>query len=477
FTWAGGANDYLYVAVHDKPFGGFLDVGGTPNTTAASSIDQVAIWTDAGWTAVSGLEDGTAGGANNGYVTWDREDAARKTVFKGDIEAYWLRIRFDTNVAGASTMTWAFFGLSYFDNIYPICQSICPWDRRVWTSYNDNVLYGTADGFPMSVNGDDKVKIEVGDDRSNKILAKRRFHNFMLVWQEEKGEEGGIFSIIQPGATAAGYAAQVISDKVGIMNNKCAVVLEDVGMTDLSNLNPVQKGVFFVSRYGVFKTDGRYLINVSGGIANYFDPSRTECIRAGYEKQHALAWDSMYKVLRLGLVSGSSATKPNKFFVYDYIRNEWAQDDLGQPLSSFFEVQAASGQFPVLQMGGSQDGYVMRLNNTHSDISTAIDKSVKIELDGEGFRIALRGMALVFEKKAAGNVIIDVYRNGESAAAYTKTIAMQSSTADYKGKRFDCNVTGDHLTIRIRNAVAAQPVYLLEYGVEIDKIQNSNAYK
>ena len=54
------------------------------------------------------------------------------------------------------------------------------------------------------------------------------------------------------------------------MNNKCAVVLEDVGMTDLSTENPSMKGVFFKSRYGNFKTDGRFLLNISGGIYNYY---------------------------------------------------------------------------------------------------------------------------------------------------------------------------------------------------------------
>jgi hypothetical protein len=545
FTWAGGANDYLYVAVHDKPFGGFLDVGKTPNT-AGGTIDEVAVWTDSGFTVVSNLEDGTNGGANSGYFAFDRDENVRKTVFKGDIEAYYIRIRFSANVAGASTMTWRVSGLSFFDNIYPVCQTVLSWDKRVWYSYNDNNYYGTATGFPMSVNGDDMVHIEVGDFRSNKIIAARRFHNFALVWQEEKGEEGGGFHIIQPGATAEGYAPQVISDKIGIMNSKCAVVLEDVGMVDLSADNPVMKGVFFKSRYGDFKTDGRFLLNISGGTYNYFDGSRSEVIRAGYESKHFLVWDSLYRVIRSGMVSGGTATKPNVFLIYDYTTNQWAQDDLGQPLSCIFEVAAASGNVPVLQMGGSQDGNVLRLNNTDNDISTAIDKSIRIELDGEGWKLRLKKIALVVKDQAAGDLIVDVYRKGAeigegsitafadagggkvtvtsnahnmsngttvwqknntsyngrfvisgvttntydivatwvaddatgswTTAAFTKTLSMISSSAGYKGFRFNAEVEGDHLTIRLRNATASQPVYLLEYGLDVDRIPNDKVY-
>ena len=476
FVWAGGANDYLYFASQDRLFGAFLDVGKTPNTTGSSSVNEVATWTEAGWAAVTGLEDGTSGGANSGHLTWVRNDNARKTMFKGDVEAYWYRVRFNNNVAGANTMTWAITTMPYFENIYPLCQTIGTWDKRVWTSYDDNHFYGAAVGFPMSVNGDDVVKLIIGDFRSNKIIAQRRFYNFMLIWQAEKGEEGGGFHIIEPGDTAAGYASQVISDEYGIMNNKCAVVLEDVGMVDLSGINPIMKGVYFLSRNGVIKTDGSFLTNVSGKIANYFDASRPESIRAGYEEGHFLVKDSLYKGLRLGLVTGDSATKPNVFFFYNYADNEWFEDDLGQGLSSMFEVEAASGNVPVLQYGGSQDGYVMHLNNTDDDISTAIDKSVKIELDGEGWQIRLKGLVVVVKDQTAGDLIVDVYRKGEAASALTETLTMINSSAGYKGHRFECDVLGDHLTIRLRNATVGQPVYLLKYGVDVEKSENHVAY-
>lgn len=470
----GGASyDYIYFNSLDPLFGFYLDVGKTPNTTATTTIDQVAAWTGGAWTAMTSLNDGTTGGANSGFVTWARDSTVRKLNFNSSrYHAYWYRIRFDKTLS--SSLTWALQTMPYFEinNIYPVCQCVAVWDKRPWYSFNDNHLYGTTTGYPMSLNGDDLVLLQVGDFRANKILAMRRFYNFMLVWQEEKGEEGGGFHIIEPGATAAGYATQVISDKIGIMNSKCAVVLEDVGMVDLNTERPVMKGVYFVSRYGVFKTDGSFLRNISGGITNYFDSTKSENIRAGYEGKHFLEWDSLYRVLRLGLVSGSTATEPNVFFVYNYATDQWATDILGQPLSSIFEVEAASGDVPVLQYGGTQDGYVLRLNTTDDDITTVIDKSIKIELDGEGWQIRLNSLAFIMKSQTAGKVIVDIYREGAADPEFTEALSMINAGADYVGHRFNVGVSGDHLTIHFRNSKTNQPVYLLKYGVDIEKIHN-----
>ena len=63
-----------------------------------------------------------------------------------------------------------------------------------------------------------------------------------------------------------------------------------------------------------------------------------------------------------------------------------------------------------------------------------------------------------------------------TTASFTKTLSMISSSAGYKGFRFNVDVLGDHLTIRIRNAIASQPVYLIEYGIDVEKIENDAVY-
>jgi hypothetical protein len=474
--------DYLYINSPDRLFGIYLGIGGTPNTTASSLIDQIALWDGEDWDSVytdgTGLDDGTAGGANSGFVTWPRNSNQKKLNFNSSqYHSYWYRIRFDKTLS--ANLVWSILTLPYFDinEIYPVMQAACAWDNRIWYSFNDNMLYGTDIRKPITLNGDNLVLIEAAKHSKNRAICMRRFYQFMLVWGEEKGEEGGYFSIIQPGTSSDKYDSQIISERIGIMNNKCAVTLEDANMGDLNTERPVMKGVYFLSRTGVYKSDGGFLKNISGPINNHFDPTRAECVRRGFEKEHFLSWDSTYGVIRLGLVSGSSATVPNKFFIFDTVSDTWHEDVLGQALSSVVEVDGAGGSISVLQYGGGQDGYVYRLNTTDNDVSTEIDKSLKIELDGEGHVLRLKEIVLVMKAQAAGDVIVDIYRKGKSSPEFTKTLTMINASADYKGHRFlTGDVKGDHLTVRIRNAVAGQPVYLLEYGFDIEKSENSVVY-
>ena len=471
------SHDYIYISSPDPLFGVYLGVGGTPNTTASTTIDEIATWTGEAFTNLSSIS-ANDGGASTGFITWQREPDSRKVNFNGTVQhAYWYRIRFDKTLS--SSLAWSILTLPYFNinEIYPVMQAACSWDNRLWYSFNDNMLYGTDLRKPMTLNGNNLVLVEAAKHSKNKAICMRRFYQFMLVWGEEKGEEGGYFTIVQPGATATGYDSQIISERIGIMNNKCAVTLEDSNMGDLNTERPIMKGVYFLSRSGVYKSDGSFLKNISGAIGNFFDPTRAECIRRGYEKEHFLSWDSTYGVIRLGLVSGNSATVPNKHFIFDTTSDTWHEDVLGQPLSSITEIDAASGDTPVVQCGGGQDGYVYRLNTTNDDVSTLIDKSIKIELDGEGHILRLKEMAIVMKAQAAGSVIVDIYRKGNSSPAFTKTLSMVNANADYKGHRFlTGDVKGDHLTVRIRNAVTSQPVYLLEYSFDIDKSENGAVY-
>jgi hypothetical protein len=102
---------------------------------------------------------------------------------------------------------------------------------------------------------------------------------------------------------------------------------------------------------------------------------------------------------------------------------------------------------------------------------------LKIELDGEGHTLRLKEVAIVMKSQAAGSVTIDIYRRGKATADFTKTLTMVNADADYKGHRFKTgDIYGDHLTVRIRNNTASQPVYLLEYGFDMDRSENGVAY-
>jgi hypothetical protein len=153
-------------------------------------------------------------------------------------------------------------------------------------------------------------------------------------------------------------------------------------------------------------SDGKGIEIISGDVQHYFDPRKAVCIRRGYEKEHWIDYDSLYKVIRVGLVCGPTATAPNVFLVYDVENATWMDDELGQPLSCHAEVEGASGQFPLLQIGaGANDGMIYQLNSGYTDDGVPIEAYVMQEFDGGGHDLHLNEIVL----RASGACTVTPY--------------------------------------------------------------------
>jgi hypothetical protein len=241
----------------------------------------------------------------------------------------------------------------------------------------------------------------------------RQFKNELMVWQEEKGNSGGCFTLFE-GYNPSTYGKLVISTKLGAMNAKSAAVVENV-LVSTETQETIRTVVYVLSRYGVYMSDGLGCTMISDDIRDRFDTTDTaSCIRRGYEKEMWLEYDAAHNCLRLGLVCGTTATVPNVFPVYDLTEKAWSFDALGQALSCMCETDAVSGTVPVLQLGGgSSDGKVHLLNSGTTDNSTAIDSYATLEFDGGGLIMNMR--ELVISKD--GNVTITPYQDAVAQVA------------------------------------------------------------
>ncbi len=460
--------DIFYVCTGlDLVEGFYFDVGSTPNTTASTTINGVSFWTGSAWSAVSGLVDGTSGLSKSGWVTFDREVNFEQEFNQTQYYGYWWKFTVDQTLSADVQfgMTYQpYFDISELGKGY----SNCSWKDRMVYSFDrwGQYLYVTAKDSPMVLNGDDYGILEAGDGRSNKVVAQRKFHNELMVWQEEKGKEGGCLTLFE-GYSPTTFGKLILSTRLGTMNAKSAAVVDGV-LTSTATEEKVKTLAFALSRYGVYATDGRTCSMVSDDIANYFDPLDTaNCIRRGYEKEMWLEHDSAHNVLRLGLVCGTSATVPNVFPVFDLKDKEWSFDNLGQPLSCMTEVEAASGNIPVLQLGGgTADGTVYLLNNSANDVSTAIDAYATMELDGRGEKINLRELLTRVKAQSAGNLTVIPYKNGVAQTALTLSMVAENANEASRRHRTQLNLTGNHLALKFQNAVASQDLYLYDAGVE-----------
>lgn len=410
-------DDALFISSYDDIEAIYVDVGATPNSTATTTLTLYR-WNGASWDSVT-KTDGSNGFANSGWITFARGSSVMQEFNKTQYFAHWYKIISDKTMNDnviLSIQVQPFFDINEFGK----GLTVCAWKgRAVYSTSLDHYLYMSSEWGPQILNGDNYSILEPGDGRPNKVVAQRQFKSDLMVWQEEKGMGGGCLTKFS-GDDPDTIGKVVISTTLGAMNSKCVDIVDGVE-TYLSTINPIMNLAFCLSQYGVYMTDGSVCSLISGDIGNYFDPTKDECIRRGYEDQMWLKYDSKHNVIRIGLVSGSEVTTPNIFPVFDVKDKTWSFDVLGQQLSCVEEVEAASGNVSVLQVGGGvADGTVYQLNTTNSDVSTAINAYATLEIDGKGEVIHIGEMVIRLKSGSSyGGCTLTPYQDGTAMTAIT----------------------------------------------------------
>jgi hypothetical protein len=460
-----GSSDVIYFATTDPIFGIFIDVGQTPNTTAGTTINSFKFWDGTAWTTVGTLQDGTNGLKNSGWIIWPTLSATPQplNLMNSEVYMYWWQVQV-SNTLSANMTIWVQYQPTYDIDELGKGVTNCAWKGRAVYSFDrwPDYLYISAQGNPQALNGDGYGIVRAGDGRDHKVVALRRFHNELLAYQEEKGEIGGCLTLIE-GASPTTYGTLILSSHLGTMNSKCVAVVDGV-LTSTATEETIKTLAFALSRYGIYATDGRTCSFVSEEIRNYFDPTKPECIRRGYENQMWLNYDAGCNVIRIGLVSGASATVPNVFPVFDLIDKTWSFDVLGQALSCQIDVGAASGNVPAIQIGGgAADGLVYQVNTGVIDVATAISTLVRMEIDGQGVIIDLREFILRVKSQAAGSLTMTPFLNNIAQTAKTLAMTAELSNQTIRRHRFNLNVKGQHITLEFTLSTASQILYLLDF--------------
>jgi len=463
--------DKIYIASSDPINGIYVDVGSKPNSTAATVVDDVQYWNGAAFASVGTISDGTAGLSNSGWITFARKTAHKSQFNKNQFYAYWYYFTVDKTLNDdviISLSTQPYFDISDFGKGY--CN--CAWkDRMVYGFDKDQYLFVSAKGRPQILNGIDFGILDPGDGRKNKPVAMKKFHNELMVWQEEKGVDGGCLTLFE-GYSPSTFGKLVLSTKIGALNSKCAEVIDGVKIGTRTD-EVITTAAFCLSNYGVFMCNGQQVFGVFQDIENYFNPQKTECIRRGYEKEHWLSYDAAENTINIGLVSGTSATVPNVFLVLDLEDLTWSFDSRTPALSCMTNVEAGSGNNPILQIGGGvADGTVYLLNTTTNDVTIAIDSYVTVEVSGKGINAHVDDGVIRTKVQSAGSVTLTPYINSIAKTAKTLSMTAEVATQTIRRHREHFNLTGQHLSFKFQNNTASQTLYLLDYGLEIKEYEN-----
>jgi hypothetical protein len=464
------SSDILLFCSADPSVSFYFDFGDTPNTTASLTVTY-KYFNGSDFASLSNVTDGTEGFTKSGWITFSRPTDEQPRQYGSTYYAYW----YTATVSGtlSDSVNVGITTTPYYD-ISEFGKGICcaAWKNRACYVFDRNPadITVTAIDEPLQLSSATNSDIlYAGDGRQNAIKAMRGFYNELMVFQEEIGEEGGCITLFE-GYDKDTHGKLVLSHKIGTMSNKTVDVIEGIQLAE----NRVGTVAVTLSHYGVFMIDGKSVADISEDIKNYFDGTKTECIRKGYENEMWLKWDSAQKLIRMGLVSGSSATAPNVFPVYDPKTREWYFDSLGQTITCMAEAKAGSGNVSVVQVGGGADGFVYQLNYGDDDVTTAIDAYVTVEFDGAGREMLLEEFILRVKAQAAagaGNVTVTPYNNGVAGSA--KTLSMAAILTGQASRRHRDNFGGvksDHFSIKIQNNAASMSMTLLDYAVSIKEL-------
>ena len=465
------AGKKIVVLSPERLKGIYIDVQGTPNASG-TSVSTLKTWTGSAFASVGTVTDGTNGVSNTGWMTFPEVSSAQKTQFKtATYWAYAYEITFDS--ALSSDMTVIIEGMPYFDIDEAGAAGHCNASWKSMMAYTfdrfGEYVYITPPGLPYTLNGPDYGILVAGDGRANRVLAMRNFHNELLVWQEERGADGGCVTLFE-GYNPKTFGKLLLSTVVGVVNEKAAVVVDGV-LTTVETINRPRTMAFWISRYGVCATDGRAVSIISDPVRDYFDPTQSNCIRRGYEGQHWIAYDSAYHVLRIGLVTGSTATTPNTFLVFDLVDHTWSFDDLGQALACQIDAGAGSGDKPVVQVaGGAADGKVYLVNDSGStdDAGTDITARFDMEVSAHGEYFLLEEILLrhVAQAGSSNNITVTIYKNGVQECQLTFPTAPALSGQLVRRHRRQLSVPDEHITVRVQ-CPAGERVLLTDMGLRI----------
>ncbi len=448
-------SDKLLIASTEQLIGLFADVGQTPNETALSLSFEY--WDGEAWQSISSIQDATGGLATSGFIYWGRI-TGEKTRMMTDVSAIQMYFyRMSVSAQPSEDCNIGLQGLPWFDiSVLGNGVANCAWKDRLALTFDQygSYIYVTATASPNVLNGSDYGILRAGDGRTNAVVAMRKFYNELMVWQEEIGTDGGCITLFE-GYSPTTFGKIVLSSRIGTFSNKTVDIVDGV-VTSTRTDEKIKALAFFLSHDGVCVCDGRVVYIISDPIQNYFDPTKPECIRRGYETEMWLKYDEAEDCIRVGLVSGTSATKPNVFPVYDLVTRTWSFDDLAQPLSTMENIEAASGDSHFLQIGGGAgDGYVYLLNTGLNDVSTAINAKFRMELSGGGLYLLLRELMFLFESKTTGSAYLTVEDNGVEVLS-SEEIPMQALN------------TGDML-LRYKQGMSLNSLHF-SVSVEVDSV-------
>jgi hypothetical protein len=203
-----------------------------------------------------------------------------------------------------------------------------------------------------------------------------------------------------------------------------------------------QTQVAFISKYGIFTTDGRTINRISGPIDDLFDPEKPNYIDSTPGSGHWISYDRAGNCLRLGIQTIASTTNsPDVYPVFHLDGNFWTFDIFpAQSITAFAEVSATSGDVDSLQYLAGKDTaasldliYRSKSGIDYDEIpvgtKTAIEIKLRPEFSSGGNYLEIKELTIRAESMTDYTMTKKVYENGVLDATETEEFDMDPDGA------------------------------------------------
>ena len=434
--------DYLYIATHTPAWAFYFDVGSTGNTNAAA-IDVLETWTGQAWEALTGFadNDGSNGLFNAGYLSWDRTSKIPKmrSFQENKNYMYWYRISYDAIIDAGTILS--IQALYYHDiNKFGRAGKVSTmWkDRGCFTfSGLDRDIYVSKINRVNVINGSDYAILTPGDGRYNEVTAMLPFYNELMVFQKEEGSLGGCLTLFE-GYSPETFGKLVLSTRLGSFSQQSVCIVD--ASTDTTRTTDVtQTQVAFISKYGIFFTDGRTIRRISGPIDDIFDPEKASYIDVNPGSGHWISYDRAGNCLRLGIQTIASTTgSPDIYPVFNLDGNFWTFDVFAwESITAFAEVSAVSGDVDSLQYVAGKDtvgttDLIYRCvgasdyDEKATGVKAAVEMVVRPEFSSGGNYLKINEFTIRTSAQEDYTLTKKIYENGVLDTDETETFTMES---------------------------------------------------
>jgi hypothetical protein len=325
----------------------FKFVSAKGNDTAGT-VASVFYWSGTAWTTVGDIDDGTIDGgisfAKSGAMTWDAPASTSEFVqsISNDANLYYYKFTF-SKTFGTDVAVYHINGIPVQTDVgsykFPAFANDRLWlccDRKG----RQNTAICSTQGTSSVFNGDDTVEFEFGDKTDLMGMAwlfssvGSSLYNVMMFFKRNE-----TWALIGDNLEEWTQGKYRVSSVVGCVAPHTIQVI-DIGPQQAQTLN--RNVVIWQAHDGIYMSDGRSPIKISGDIDDKFDPRATGSINTARAHQSVSFWDKYNKCYHWLWKSGSSTTCDQEW-VFDFDKTGWFRVDRTTDLQYGINVTDTNG--------------------------------------------------------------------------------------------------------------------------------------